>query len=186
MSAGAQYVGVLFAAAGVYTGNALLLRSAVLLNTLNLIAQIFDLCLNFYLPTSCSWPGENVSAQTKRAIAVAMQITIGDIGAIAGYANEILILMCISAYMSLRFFRVLIYRPNLSTHRFRIPHIISIGYLLFSILVAVYLWTWMARANQKRDATQAGEGKDIDGLSSTSPEERLRLGDRHPNYRYVI
>lgn len=31
-----------------------------------------------------SWPGENVSAQTKRAVAVAMQITIGDIGAIAG------------------------------------------------------------------------------------------------------
>jgi hypothetical protein len=31
-----------------------------------------------------SWPGENVSGQTKRAVAVAMQITIGDIGAIAG------------------------------------------------------------------------------------------------------
>jgi len=31
-----------------------------------------------------SWPGENVSAQTKRAVTVAMQITIGDIGAIAG------------------------------------------------------------------------------------------------------
>lgn len=58
--AGAQYVGVHLAAMGVYTGNALLL----------------------------SWPGENVSGQTKRAIAVAMQITIGDIGAIAGYVES--------------------------------------------------------------------------------------------------
>ena len=41
---------------GIYSGNALLL----------------------------SWPGENVSSQTKRAVAVAMQISIGDIGAIAG------------------------------------------------------------------------------------------------------
>jgi hypothetical protein len=35
-----------------------------------------------------SWPGENVSGQTKRAVAVAMQITIGDIGAIAGYVGR--------------------------------------------------------------------------------------------------
>jgi hypothetical protein len=32
----------------------------------------------------CSWPGENVSGQTKRAVAVAMQITIGDLGAVTG------------------------------------------------------------------------------------------------------
>ncbi|CAA7261574.1 unnamed protein product [Cyclocybe aegerita] len=117
-TAAAQYVGVHFAAAGVYTGNALLL----------------------------SWPGENVSAQTKRAVAVAMQITIGDIGAIAG---------------------VLIYRPNLSAHHFRIPHIIAIGYLLFSVLVTIYLY------------------KEVDD-SLFTPEERQRLGDRHPSYRYVI
>lgn len=36
------------------------------------------------LTLAYSWPGENVSGQTKRAVAVAMQITIGDIGAIAG------------------------------------------------------------------------------------------------------
>ncbi|KIM43201.1 hypothetical protein M413DRAFT_398146 [Hebeloma cylindrosporum] len=90
---GAQYVGTIFAAAGIYTGNALLL----------------------------SWPGENVSAQTKRAVAVAMQITIGDIGAIAG---------------------VLIYRPSLNAHRFRTPHIIAIGYLLwlsFGRFIPLYL-----------------------------------------------
>lgn len=71
--AGAQYVGVHFAAAGVYTGNALLLR-------LLFISRLMSCVLTL----AYSWPGENVSGQTKRAVAVAMQITIGDIGAIAG------------------------------------------------------------------------------------------------------
>jgi len=128
-------VGVHFAAAGVYTGNALLL----------------------------SWPGENVSAQTKRAVAVAMQITIGDIGAIAG---------------------VLIYRPNLSAHRFRTPHIIAIGYLLFAAAVATYLWVWMSRENQRRDLLAASRGKEHDLDSADEAQER-RLGDRSVFYRYV-
>ncbi|KAF8123081.1 major facilitator superfamily domain-containing protein, partial [Mycena galopus ATCC 62051] len=70
---GTQYIGVHLAAAGIYTGNALLLRRVAL------------------------WPGENVSGQTKRAIAVAMQITIGDIGAIAGY---ILIFIEVSKFLN--------------------------------------------------------------------------------------
>ncbi|KAG2001822.1 high-affinity nicotinic acid transporter [Coprinopsis cinerea AmutBmut pab1-1] len=133
--AGAQYVGVHFAAAGVYTGNALLL----------------------------SWPGENVSAQTKRAIAVAMQITIGDIGAIAGQVSPGWLI--------------------LAGNNFRTPHIISIGYLLFSILVTVYLAIWMSKENRRRDRLLK-EMKDGD-LRPSTPEERLRLGDRHITYRYV-
>ncbi|KAF8195576.1 major facilitator superfamily domain-containing protein [Pholiota molesta] len=119
-TAGAQYVGTLFAAAGIYTGNALLL----------------------------SWPGENVSAQTKRAVAVAMQITIGDIGAISG---------------------VLVYRPSLNANRFRKPHIIAIGYLLFAILVTLYLSTWMNRENKRRDRILA-ENKEA--LKAPSAEQR--------------
>ncbi|KAI5986147.1 major facilitator superfamily domain-containing protein [Pisolithus albus] len=53
------------------------------------------------------------SGQTKRAVAVALQITIGDIAAIAG---------------------CLIYRPSLSAHLYRKPNLIAIGYLLFAIL----------------------------------------------------
>ncbi|KAJ7044150.1 major facilitator superfamily domain-containing protein [Mycena alexandri] len=132
---GAQYVGVHFAAAGVYTGNALLL----------------------------SWPAENVSGQTKRAVAVAMQITIGDIGAIAG---------------------VLIYRPAFSAHRFRKPHIIAIGYLLFAAAVAAYLWTWMSRENKRRDLLAAEHGKER--LENEEDKEQQRLGDRSDSYRYVI
>lgn len=134
-TAGGQYVGVHLAAAGVYTGNALLL----------------------------SWPGENVSGQTKRAVAVAMQITIGDIGAIAG---------------------VLIYRPSLAAHRFRTPHIIAIGYLVFAILIALYLSTWMSRENKRRGAL-LGEGKQ-DPPPPLELDEQQKLGDRDVHYRYVV
>ncbi|KAK0487455.1 major facilitator superfamily domain-containing protein [Armillaria novae-zelandiae] len=119
---GSQYTGVHFAAAGVYAGNALLL----------------------------SWPGENVSGQTKRAIVVAMQITIGDLGAVAG---------------------VLIYRPEFASHNLRKPHIISIGYLLFAI------------ANRQRALRL--ENKELHKEIVLS-EERLKLGDRDVNYRYVL
>ncbi|KAJ7505302.1 major facilitator superfamily domain-containing protein [Mycena galericulata] len=134
---GAQYVGVHFAAAGCYTGNALLL----------------------------SWPGENVSAQTKRAVAVAMQITIGDLGAIAG---------------------VLIYRPQFAAHTFRKPNIIAIGYLLFAAAVATYLWVWMSRENKRRDLLVAERGKERDSDATEEDEaQQRRLGDRSIFYRYV-
>ncbi|KZP33539.1 MFS general substrate transporter [Athelia psychrophila] len=134
---GGQYVGVLLAAAGIYTGNALLL----------------------------SWPGENVSGQTKRAVAVAMQITIGDIGAIAGS---------------------LVYRPELSKHRYRKPHIIAIGYLLFAIVVATYLWINMAYENKRRDRILSENGNEEGSSVNATKEGDVNLGDRDVHYRYVI
>lgn len=113
-----------------------------------------------------SWPSENVSGQTKRAVAVAMQITIGDTGAIAG---------------------VLIYRPAFAGHRYRKPHIIAIGYLLFSIVVATYLWTWMRRENNRRN--RLGEEGKV-GAKQAEANESIasanRLGDRDPSYRYQL
>ncbi|ESK95026.1 mfs transporter [Moniliophthora roreri MCA 2997] len=133
-TSGAQYLGVHFAAAGVYTGTALLL----------------------------SWPGENVSGQTKRAVAVAMQITIGDIGAIAG---------------------VLIYRPEFSRNRYRKPHIIAIGYLLFAAAVSTYLWLRMSRENARRERILSDES--LADQVSLDEKQRLILGDRDVHYRYV-
>ncbi|KAF8555229.1 MFS general substrate transporter [Imleria badia] len=129
-----QYFSVHVVAAGVYTGNSLLL----------------------------SWPGENVSGQTKRAVAVATQIMIGDIGAIAG---------------------CLIYRPSLSTHLYRKPNLIAIGYVLFAILMATYLWVMMARENKRREVVLANNKGD-DRVETD--EERLRLGDRSIHYRYQL
>ncbi|TFK52616.1 MFS general substrate transporter [Heliocybe sulcata] len=129
-TAGAQYTGVHLATAGVYTGNALLL----------------------------SWPSENISGQTKRAVGVAMQITIGDIGAIAG---------------------VLIYRPNFAAHLYRKPHIITIGYLTFAIAMTTYLWVWMAKENHRRDVLLEQSKEPV-----PEGEERIRLGDRAVDFRY--
>ncbi|KAG1785963.1 MFS general substrate transporter [Suillus plorans] len=129
---GLQYFGVHLAAAGVYTGNSLLL----------------------------SWPGENVSGQAKRAVAVALQISVGDIGAIAG---------------------CLIYRPTLASHLYRTPNLIAIGYLLFAIVMTAYLWVMMSMENKRRDRLLSkGESKD------ETEEERIRLGDRSVRYRYRI
>lgn len=131
-SPGLQYFGVHLAAAGVYTGNSLLL----------------------------SWPGENVSGQGKRAVAVALQISVGDIGAIAG---------------------CLIYRPTLSSHLYRTPNLIAIGYLLFAIVMTTYLWVVMRVENRKRDCLLSkGEAKE------ETEEERIMLGDRSVRYRYRI
>ncbi|KAI0304323.1 major facilitator superfamily domain-containing protein [Multifurca ochricompacta] len=129
--AGAQYAGVHFAALGIYTGNALLL----------------------------SWPSENISGQTKRAVGVAMQITIGDLGAVTG---------------------VLLYRPAFSAHRFRKPHIIAIGYLTFAIIVASALWHSMASENRRRTEIIAA-GKD-----EVERETKVLLGDREVHWRYRV
>jgi len=132
---GAQYVGVHLAAAGIYTGNALLL----------------------------SWPGENVAGQTKRAVAVAMQITFGDIGAIAG---------------------VLIYRPEFGAHQYRKPHIIAIGYLTLSMVVGGYLWFRLRRENERKATILRSKVSQLEA-SDSSIGERRRAGDRHVLYRYV-
>lgn len=93
-----------------------------------------------------------------------MQITIGDIGAIAG---------------------VLIYRPEFAGHRYRKPHIIAIGYLLFAIVMASYLWAWMARENRRRDRLE--EDTNLKEVNEADDEkQRLYLGDRDRRYRYQL
>lgn len=128
-----QYAGIFFAAAGAFTG----------------------------APLALSWPIENVSGQTKRAIAVAMQIGIGDTGAIVG---------------------VLIYRQSLSSNLYRIPNIIAIAYLLLSILMTVYLWVMMSRENKRRQ-DMLTDGK-VDCCETE--EQRIRLGDRSVHFVYQL
>lgn len=91
-----------------------------------------------------------------------MQIMIGDIGAIAG---------------------CLVYRPSLSAYLYRKPNLIAIGYVLFAILMATYLWVMMARENRRREAVLANSKEDF---SLETDEERIRLGDRSIYYRYQL
>ncbi|KAK4049922.1 hypothetical protein OIV83_003746 [Microbotryomycetes sp. JL201] len=87
--------------------------------------------VGIYAATSAllAWPAMNTSPQTKRATASAIQIFIGDFGAVIG---------------------VLVYRPSFSDHFFRKAHIIAVGFTLFGTLVAAGLWWSMARANKLR------------------------------------
>ncbi|KAF8349449.1 major facilitator superfamily domain-containing protein [Amanita rubescens] len=135
-TAGGQYVGVHFAAMGIYMGNSLLF----------------------------SWPSENVSGQTKRAVAIALQIGMGDTGAIAG---------------------VLIYRPSLEAHNYRKAHAIAIGYLLFAMIATAYLWFCMRRANAERELQlQNADKNELNELAELTV--RQQQGDRNIYYRYVL
>lgn len=94
-----------------------------------------------------------------------MQITIGDIGAIAGS---------------------LIYRPAFSGHRYRMPHIIAIGYLVFAIGMASYLWINMSRENERRNKLAGQDGKE-DGINEIGgAQDNVYLGDRDVRYRYQL
>ncbi|KAI0697444.1 major facilitator superfamily domain-containing protein [Cytidiella melzeri] len=95
----------------------------------------------FMLLANESWPSENVYNQTKRAVAVAMQITIGDLGAVTG---------------------VLIYRPEWEKDHYRKPHSIAIGYLSFAIVVASALWWWMDKENWRRAEILGSAGGEVD------------------------
>ncbi|KAB5590571.1 transport protein [Ceratobasidium theobromae] len=147
------YILLLTTHSGAYTGNALLLSWPGEVGNHLMYAPIH----------STQWCQQNVAPQTKRAVAVAMQISIGDLGAIAG---------------------VLIYRPEWSAHQFRKPHIISIGYLVFALAVAIWLWVWMARENRRRDGLIAGEEKIF--VEQEHAEEWANQGDRHIAWRYHI
>ncbi|KAF8577535.1 MFS general substrate transporter [Ramaria rubella] len=133
--AGPQYFGTFVTVSGVYTANAMIL----------------------------SWPGENVSAQTKRAIALAMQISLGDLD-----------------YLPTG---VLVYRPNLSAHNYRTPHIVALGYTVLTALATLALWTLMSRQNMRRDEARV----ELSGDSEDKAVIRRReLGDRHPAWRYRL
>jgi len=91
---------------------------------------------------------------------MAMQITIGDLGAVTG---------------------VLLYWPAFSVHRFRGPHIIAIGYLTFSIVVASALWYSMASENRRRARIIAdGKSEEVDR------ETKVLLGDREVHWKYRV
>jgi MFS transporter, ACS family, DAL5 transporter family protein len=107
-----------------------------------------------------SWPSENISGQTKRAVGVAMQITIGCMGGIMG---------------------VLMYRPDFSGHHFRKPHIIAVGYLTFAIVVASTLWYFMASENHRRaEIIASGKDEEVDR------ETKVLLGDREIHWKYHV
>ncbi|KAF7541560.1 hypothetical protein G7Z17_g11924 [Cylindrodendrum hubeiense] len=117
---GVSYAGTFFAAAGIYPATALVL----------------------------SWPAINVSGQTKRAIANAMQISIGNLGAVMGTQ---------------------LYRAD-DGPRFIVGHSMALAYLIGNIVVVSLLGWRLKRENAKRsdvasEITDVGEVKDWKGDS---------------------
>lgn len=123
---GVSYVAVFFAAGGIYPATALIL----------------------------SWPTINVSGQTKRAIATAMQISIGNVGAVVGTQ---------------------LYR-TFDGPRFIVGHSFALGYLLANIIVVTILAIVLRKENEKR-ALIAEEIKNVGEVSDWR-------GDVDPRWRF--
>ncbi|KAL2127325.1 hypothetical protein VTI74DRAFT_10924 [Chaetomium olivicolor] len=123
---GVSYVGTFFAAGGIYPATALAL----------------------------SWPAINVSGQTKRAVANAMQISIGNLGAVLGTQ---------------------LYRSN-DGPRYIVGHSFALGYLVFEIAVSSLLFFLLRGENRRREA-RATEVKEVGELSDWS-------GDDDPRWRF--
>ncbi|KAI0411120.1 major facilitator superfamily domain-containing protein [Xylaria grammica] len=123
---GVSYAAVFFAAGGIYPASALVL----------------------------SWPTINVSGQTKRATATAMQISIGNVGAVVGTQ---------------------LYRTH-DGPRFVVGHSFALAYLLADAVVVAALAVVLSRENKRREEV-AEEVKDVGEI----PDWR---GDADPRWRF--
>lgn len=117
-----SYVGTIFAAAGIYPATAIVL----------------------------AWPANNVSGQTKRATANAMQISIGNLGAVLGTQ---------------------LYRPNTSP-RFYLGHGFAIGYLVANLVVVGTLWYILRKTNAAKVQEAHGEVIDHDLIVESDEDVR--------------
>lgn len=123
---GVSYLGTFFAAGGIYPATALAL----------------------------SWPAINVSGQTKRAVANAMQISVGNLGAVLGTQ---------------------LYRSE-DGPRYILGHSFALGYLLANAVVSTILYVLLKRENKRREAITA-EVKAVGDLTDWD-------GDDDPRWRF--
>jgi len=128
---GVSYVGTFFAAIGIYPSVALVL----------------------------CWPAINVSGQTKRATANAMQISIGNLGAVLGTQ---------------------LYRP-ITAPRYVLGHSFALGYLCMNIVVVSTLWYVLNKENKAKEQHLL-EHPETPGFHDS--DEDLRQGDQHPRWKF--
>lgn len=137
-SAGVSYFGTILAASGIYPATAIVL----------------------------SWPANNVSGQTKRATCNAMQISIGNLGAVMGTQ---------------------LYRTE-SAPRFFVGHGMALGYLVANLGVVGALWWVLRRENRRRDAVvvegTGGVGGGVGVGVLAGIEEGEWLGDEDLRWRF--
>jgi hypothetical protein len=124
---GVSYAGTFFAAGGIYPATALVL----------------------------SWPAINISGQTKRAVGNAMQITIGNLGAVLGTQ---------------------LYRAN-DGPRFIVGHSFALGYLVANVLLCITLRWVLKRENQRKEAVTTEDAQTIGEIDGWP-------GDSDPRWRF--
>lgn len=129
--AGISYLGTFFAAAGIYPAVAIIL----------------------------SWPANNVSGQTKRCIANAMQISIGNLGAVLGTQ---------------------LYRTE-SSPRYFLGHGFALGYLVANIAVVGVLWVVLKRENAAKEREREHKGLSA-VMGDIGDAEGDFLGDKDPRW----
>lgn len=132
---GISYLGTIFAAAGIYPAVAIVL----------------------------SWPANNVSGQTKRAIANAMQISIGNLGAVLGTQ---------------------LYRTETSP-RYFLGHGFALGYLLANIVVVGVLWQVLKRGNVRKAEVREREGLQA-LMGDIGDAEGDFQGDKDPRWIFQV
>ena len=101
-----------------------------------------------------SWPAINVSGQTKRAVANALQISVGNLGAVLGTQ---------------------LYRTA-SAPRFVLGHSFALGYLVLDAVVAAVLGWRLLRQNRARAALApeiAHVGRVADWRGDSDPRWRF-------------
>jgi MFS family permease len=106
-----------------------------------------------------SWPAVNVSGQTKRATANAMQISIGNLGAVIGTQ---------------------LYRPK-NSPRYVVGHSVALGYLIGNLVVVSSLW-WILKRENAQKVQFVAEHPGTRGFHDS--EEDLKLGDEHPRWQF--
>ncbi|KAI9652284.1 MAG: hypothetical protein M1831_007070 [Alyxoria varia] len=125
---GLSYAGAFLAAAGIYPSVAL----------------------------SLSYPAVNVSGQTKRAVANAMQISIGNLGAVLGTQ---------------------LYRAN-DGPRYIVGHSFALAYLVGNCIVASAIWFVLTRENRQKEVVLAQEGK------TESSKDLVWNGDQDARWKF--
>ena len=138
VSPGGAYAGTILAATGIYPATAIAL----------------------------SWPANNVSGQTKRATACAMQISIGNLGAVIGTQ---------------------LYRTE-STPRFFLGHGFALGYLVLNIIIVSITWFVLKRENAKKEKLLGERGGVEHGVGNkvVDADTEPWKGDADPEWKFQL
>lgn len=137
LGSAAQYAGVMIATAGIYPATAIVL----------------------------SWPANNASGQTKRAVACALQISVGILGgAVVGSQ---------------------MYRPSQSPG-YKLGHGMALGFLTIAAVSAALQYLLLKRRNADKALRRSNSGQTDATLTESAAVNGHETGDRSVNWTYQL